>query len=188
MPISHTTKLYAVEDAKIYELTGDPSGGAPTYGAAIDVPGIKVVGIGGSVNNTTLRGDNSLLDSFSVLENVEVSMEWAKLSLDAQAIMLGGTVTDSGTTPNQLATYARARTDKLKYFKIEAKTPVDGVDPVGGAAVLKFYKCIISGFPEGGLAEEDFQTQSVEIMSMPLISNNAWWDVIIQETSAALSA
>lgn len=188
MPISHVSKLYAVEDAKIYELTSDPDGGAPAYGAAIDMPGIKVVGIGGSVNNSTLRGDNSLLDSFSVLENVEVSMEWAKINLDAQAIMLGGTVTDSGTTPDQLATFARARTDKLKYFKLEAKTPVDGVDMVGGAAALKFYKCILSGFPEGGLAEEDFQTQSVTLMSVPLISNDAWWDVILQETSAALSA
>lgn len=188
MPISHISKLYAVEDAKIYQLTADPAGGAPTYGAAIDMPGIKVVGIGGSVNSTTLRGDNSLLDSFSVLENVEVSMEWAKINLDAQAIMLGGTVTDSGTTPNQLATYARTRTDKLKYFKLEAKTPTDGVDPVGGDAQLKFYKCVVSGFPEGGLAEEDFQTQSVAIMSVPLISNNAWWDVIIRETAGTLSA
>lgn len=188
MPISHTSKLYAVEDAKIYELTADPDGGAPTYGAAIDIPGIKVVGIGGSVNSTTLRGDNSLLDSFSVLENVEVSMEWAKVSIDAQAIMLGGTATDGGTTPNETATFARLRTDRLKYFKLEAKTPADGVDPVGGDAHLIFHKCILSGFPESGLAEEDFQTQSVSIMSVPLISNDKWWDVVINETAAALSA
>lgn len=188
MTISHVSKLYAVEDAKIYELTADPAGGSPTYGAAIDIPGVKTVGIGGSVNNTTLRGDNSMLDSFSVLESVEVSMEWAKISLDAQALMLGGTVTDTGTTPNELATMARARTDRLKYFKLEAKTPADGVDPVGGDAHLVFYKCILSGFPESGLAEEDFQTQSVSLMAVPLISDDAWWDVVINETAAALSA
>lgn len=188
MPISHVSKLYAVEDAKIYELTADPAGGSPSYDDAIDIPGIKVVGIGGSVNSTTLRGDNSLLDSFSVLENVELSMEWAKINLDAQAIMLGGTVTDGGTTPNETATFARARTDRLKYFKLEAKTPADGVDPVGGDAHLVFYKCILAGFPEGGLAEEDFQTQSVSIMAVPLISDDAWWDIVINETATTLSA
>lgn len=187
MAISHVSKLYAVEDAKIAAVTADPSGGTTTYGSLVDVPGIKSVTISGNVNTVELRGDNSLLDANSTLTNITLIFEYAKLSLDALDILAGGAVTDAGTGSTETATYDLLRTDALGYFKFEAKTPTAGVDEVAGDAHITLWKCMLSSFPEFGMAEEDYQTFSVSAIAVPRLSDNKWLQVKFNETAAAIA-
>lgn len=187
MPISHITKMFAVQDAKIAPMTADPPGGTATYGTIIDLPGIKSVGMSFDIENKQLRGDNSLLDENSILTGLSLSVEWAKLSLDIQAALLGGTVTDGGTGTTETATFARLGTNSLAYFKFEAKTPTDGVDTIGGDAHLVVYKCILSGFGSLGFAEEDYQTLSADFRGSPRLADSKWWDFVLNETAAAIA-
>ena len=187
MPISHFSKFYAVSDAKIAALTADPSGGTATYGALIDVPGIKSVTVSGDINTVELRGDNTLLDSNSTLTNLTVSFEYAKLNLDALAAMVGGTVTDGGATTLETATFRRLGTDSFSYFKFEAKTPTAGVDEVAGDGHVLLYKCMLSSFPDLGMAEEDYQTFSAEAVAVPRLSDSRWLDVVLNETATAIA-
>lgn len=186
MPLSPVTKLYAVEDCKISKITADPAGGTTTYGTAIDVPGIKEVGIGGDISSVELRGDNTLLDSNSTFTKGTVSISHAKLSTAVLAVILGGTVTDSGTTPNQTSSYVRSNTESLNYFKIEAKTPAGGADAVTGDVHFILHKCILTSFPDIGLAEEDYKIVSFEATAMPLISNGDWIEIVNNETAVAI--
>lgn len=186
MPLSPTTKIYAVEDAKIAELTADPDGGSATYGSIIDIPGIKSVGLDFDITNVSLRGDNRELDSDSTLVAVNISFEHAKLNLDALALMIGGTVTDAGVTPNQTATYSRVGTDSFSYFKFEAKTPTNGVDQSGGDLHLVIYKCKVTDYSLG-MAEEDYQTFSGTARGVFRASDEALWDLVVNETSAAIA-
>lgn len=186
MPVSHVTKVFGVNDAKIAKLTADPAAGAATYAAIIDVPGIKSVTIEGDVNTVDLRGDHSLLDSDATLQNITLSFEYAKLSLDALAVWLGGTVSDSGVTPNMLANLALLGTDTLlaNYWKFEAKTV--SADVVGGDVRLILYKCKLTSFPQLGTAEEDYLTFSVDARAIPRLADNKWIDIQVRETTAAL--
>lgn len=187
MPVTHSTKVFAVTDAKLYPLTTDVAGAAPTYGAAIDVPGIKSVAITGSVESKELRGDNTLLDSDSVITGVAVAIEYAKLSLDVKAALMGGTVADSGVTPNQTATWDLLPTSKPKPFKLEAISA--SADPIGGAVKFALAKVVLDSFPEFGLAEEDYKTHSVSGKAMPTLGTGTKWvTVTIMETAAALPA
>lgn len=187
MPISHFSKLYAVSDAKIGAVTADPSGGTTTYGTLVDVPGIKSVTIGGDISTVELRGDNTLLDANSTITNITLNFEYAKLSLDALDILVGGAVTDAGTGSTETATWRLLSTDSLGYFKFEAKTPTAGVDEVAGDAHILLYKCILNGFPEFGMAEEDYQTFSVSALAVGRLSDAKWIDVVFNETAAAIS-
>lgn len=187
MPISHISKLYAVEDAKIAAITADPAGGTTTYGSLLDIPGIKSVAIDGDITSSELRGDNTLLDANSKLSNISVTFNFAKLSLDALAVMLGGTVTDAGAGSAETATYRLLNTNSFGYFKFEAKTPAAGVDEVAGDGHLVFYKCQIASFPSFGLAEEEYQTISVSVNALARLSDNRWMDVVFNETAAAIS-
>lgn len=187
MPISHVTKIFAVEDAKLAPMTADPAGGTATYGTIVDLPGVKSVGMSFDIENKQLRGDNSLLDENSILTGLGLSVEWAKLSLDVQAALLGGTVADTGTTPNQKSTHSRLGTNSLAYFKFEAKTPTDGVDTIGGDGHLIVYKCILSGFGSLGFAEEDYQTLSADFRGSPRLSDSKWWDHVLNETAVAIA-
>lgn len=185
MALAHKTKWYAVDDAKIKKLTADPSGGSPTYGTSIDVPGIKSVGISGDINSVELRGDGQRLDQASKLAGITVTFEFAKMDLDLLAATIGGTVADSGTTPNQLATWTLLGTDNLNYFGFEAQTK--GVDTIGGDGHFAIGKLILTSFPSLGMAEEDYQTFSMEAAAIPLLSNGKYITTSLNETAVAIS-
>ncbi|MEU6496447.1 phage tail protein [Streptomyces sp. NPDC046984] len=183
MPISRVTKLYAVEDAKIFPLLSDPAGGTPSYGEGIDVPGIKSMEISGDVEIKELRGDNGLLDSDAAISNITVSYPHAKLSLDVLKALLDSTVTDSGTTPSQKSKWSLKQGAKPLPYKIEGKTPTSGGDIVGGDVHFRLLKCVMSSFPGLGLAEEDYRTVDNEARAVPLISTGDWIEVEINETA-----
>jgi hypothetical protein len=186
MPISHVTKVYAVKDIKIFPLTADPAGGSPTYGTGIDVPGAKTLTITGDINTVELRGDNTSLDRASALSNVNCAIEFAKLSLDLLASWFANAITDSGTTPNQKSVWQLLSTTSLGYFGISGQAV--GADVLTGDVQFQINKAILSSFPEMGLAEEDYKTHSTEFATMPLLSNNKWLNVTLNETTAALAA
>lgn len=186
MPISHVSKLFAVDDAKIAALTADPAGGTTTYGSLIDIPGIKNVGLAFDLNSVELRGDNGRMDSDSTLIGVTLSFEHAKISLDALAVFLGGTNTDGGTTPNMTGTFSRTSAQSLSYFKFEARTPVNGVDTTGGDAHLVIYKAKVTSYSLG-LAEENYQTFSAEAQGVFRIADSKLFDIVLNETAAAIA-
>lgn len=188
MPVPHYSKFFAVTDAKLAKLTADPAGGAAAYAALIDVPGIKGVTVTGDVKTSELRGDNTLLDTNSVLTNIKATISYAKLSLDVLAAVLGGTTVDSGVTPNMKATWDLAGTDAFSYFKLEGRTSTGGVDPVGGDGHILLHKLMLSAFPDLGLAEEDYQLYSMEASASPLLATgNRWVTVTINETQVAIT-
>lgn len=186
MPVDHSSKIYAVSDAKIGKVTADPSGGTTTYASLIDVPGIKEAGIGGDVNSVELRGDNTSLDYNATLGALTLSVTHAKVSLDVLPVLLGGTTTDSGAGSTEVATYVQTNTNTFNYWKFEAKTPTNGADPTGGDLHVVLYKCILTSFPEIGFAEEDYQILSFEARAVPRLSDGKIFDIVLNETAAAI--
>ncbi|WP_330349275.1 phage tail protein [Streptomyces sp. NBC_00582] len=188
MAISRVTKVYAIKDAKIAPLTADPAGGSATYGTLIDVPGIKSLEISGDVETKQLRGDNTLLASNSSVSNIQVAVTHAKLSLDVLAAILGGTVTDSGTGSTEVSTYDLTGAGAtLPPFKIEGVTPTGGVDIVGGDLHVVLHKLTLAGFPDLGFAEEDYRIASFTANAEPLLANDKWLSIILNETAAAIA-
>lgn len=184
MPLKHFSKVFAVTDAKIAALTADPDGGTAVYSTSIDVPGIKSVTISGSVESKSLRGDNTLLDRDAVISEVNVSIEYAKLSLDILTAALSGAVVDSGTTPAQTSTWSLTNASKPLPFKLSAKSA--SADTIGGDVMLLLPKIVVSSFPELGLAEEDYKTFTLEGAAMPLLATGKWLDIVLREQSAVL--
>lgn len=186
MTLSHSTKWFAVDDAKIAKITADASGATTTYATAIDVPGIKSVGISGDVTSNELRGDSQRLDQSSKLGGLTLSFEFAKMSLDVMSILAGGAIVDAGTAPAATATYDLLATDTMSYFKFEAMTT--GVDSVTGDGHITLHKVILTSFPEIGFAEEDYQTFSVEGAAMPTLGTGSkLLTVKLNETAAAIA-
>ncbi len=188
MPLQRFTRVYGIKDAKIAPLTADPASGTPTYGALIDVPGIKTYEVSGDVEVKKLRGDNTQLATNAAISNIQVSITHAKMSLDVLAAIVGGTVTDSGTTPAQKTTWdLTADTATLPPFKLEGVTPPNGIDIVGGDVHVVLHKLTLSAFPDLGFAEEDYRIASFTADADPLQSNGKWISTVINETAAAIA-
>lgn len=187
MPLSRVTQLYSVQDAKISPLLTDPAGGAATYGTPIDVPGIQTMEISGDVETKSLRGDNGLLANNSVISNIAVSVNHAKLSLDVLAAIIGGTVTDSGTTPAQTSTWDLTQaTATLPRFKLEGVTPPNGTDIIGGDLHWVLWRLNLSAFPALGFSQEDYRIASFSANASPLVSTGKWITAVINETAVAI--
>lgn len=185
MPVSHDTSVFAVKDAKIRKVTADAAG-AITYGPSVDVPGIKSVSISGDITTAELRGDNRRLDFRSILGGISVEFEYAKLSLDALAVLLGGTVADTGTAPNQVASFSITGSESFSFFQFEAVSA--GSDAIAGEVVMRLNKCILSEFPDLGMEEEDYATVTVAAEAVkPLATASPWLEVIHRETAVALT-
>lgn len=171
--MSHVTKVFAVKDCAISPLTADPAGGSATYGTKIDVPGIKTMEISGDMATKELRGDNGLLDSISVLQNVKVKITNAKLSLDVLAALFGGAVVDV-STGTITAEWDLTNTSAPAPFKLEGASPSNGADVVGGDVHFILHKCTASAFPDLGFAEEDYRPTGFEAAAVPLLSTGKW--------------
>lgn len=187
MPLPHVTKLFSIVDCKITVLTADPVGGSATYAAtSVDIPGIQELAISGSIQSKTLRGDNTLLDTASYIDGVTGSAKHGLLSLDALAAMLGGTVTDSGTTPAQKSVWELTSSSALTYFKIEGVTPPGGSSLIAGDVHVTLHKCMLSKFPDLGFAQDDYRIPSFEVSAVPLASTGKWLGITLNETAVAI--
>lgn len=187
MPLQRFTRMYGIQDAKISPLTADPATGSPTYGTPLDVPGIKTFEISGYVEVKTLRGDNTKLATNSAITNIQVAVSHAKMSLDVLAAIIGGAVTDAGTTPAQSSTWDLSADDaNLPPFKLEGVTPPNGVDLVGGDVHVILHKLTLSAFPDLGFAEEDYRIASFTADADPLQSTGLWISTLINETAVPI--
>jgi hypothetical protein len=177
------TKVYAVQHAQIAALTADAAGSDPTFGEWFDIPGIKSFKITGSMETKSLRGDNRLIDSQSVLTAVTASFEHAKLSLMALKVMLGGAAPASDTDPYAGMGWQLPITAFPQPFGMRVASAAQ--DLPGGAVLFSMTRCSLSKFPEFGAAEEDYQTVSAEININPPVGSGDWLAVTIVDSYTA---
>jgi hypothetical protein len=136
------TVLYDVQDAKVYPFTADEAGSNPTYGTALDVPGIQQVALAPQYESAQLNGDGRELDTRSRLKAAELSFRYAKLDPAVLAVLDGGTVSTTGTGGTAVTSYLRSADDRIPYFGFAAE--VVEVDNPEGSAVLAVFKCRIT--------------------------------------------
>lgn len=174
------TKVYAVQHCQIASVLTDVVGAACTYGEWFDVPGIKSLVFSGDMDTKQLRGDNRLIDQQSIITGLTAKFENAKLSLQNLAVMLGGSVTDrtaSATVPYTGQGWSMTSDAFPLSFGMRAVSAAG--DAPGGAVAFVMSKCSLSGFPEIGAAEEDYQIVSGEVNVNPPNGTSAWLDVVI---------
>ena len=185
MALAHYSKVFAVLQLQIAKLTADPVGGPATYGATVQIIGSKALSIAGTILTKFLRGDNTLLDSDSVIQDMTATFNYAKLNLDALSVMYSTLTVDSGTTPNQNVNWGFKNTDVLQYFKIEGRAA--SADFVSGDVKFSLWKCKLSAPPVMGLTEEDYTLPNSSVTVMPRIADGKWLDINFRETAAALT-
>lgn len=181
MALTKETKVLGINDAKMSKLTADDEI-TLTYEASIDVPGITQLEVSPNFIEKELRGDEKVIDTYTKLDYIEWKFENAKISLDALAILLGGTVTTSGTTPNQVQTYTLTGNDIPAYFKLEAKA--DYTD--AGDVHIVLYKCKANKVSYT-LKGEEYATVSASGRAIATVKDDKVKDVVINETAVDIA-
>lgn len=183
MPVTRETVTYDVHDFKVYPLLTDPGTGpspTPTYGPAIDVPGIAEVSMDPNLLTQELKGDARIIAKKGRTDKITGSATYGKLSLNVLAAVLSGTVTDSGSTPNQKAKYSLKGANSLPYFKCEFV--INDVEPGLGNVLVRQHKCQLTGGTLLGQSSDEFGQPSFEWEAIPLDSTDDLLDIEFNET------
>ena len=181
MSLTTETKLYGIEEAKIWPLTGDSAEGL-TYGSPVEISGISSLTINPVFESEILRGDNRILDVYRKPTMLEWEIRNAKLSLDALEIMLGGSVSLSGTTPDQTQTYVLSHGNMPKFFKLEGKSLFTDV----GDVHFVLYKCKIDSM-ELEADQENYTEISVRGLAVTTKNNDELMRIVFNETQTAIA-
>lgn len=187
MALGTNLKMIELVEVGIAKLLTD-SATAPTYDTLVKLQGATKITVSPKTDTKKLQGDSKLLDVYQRTTEIELDVELAMLPVSALPIIMGGTVTASGTTPNQTTVYSLEGSDTTPpYFKIEGRWTYAG-EGIGDAHVV-LYKVKATDMPQIEIndANGNFGTVKFKGLALPCISNDSWLDIKINETASVLS-
>lgn len=186
MALGTDLKLIELVEVKIAQLTADALT-APTYGTSVKLTGSTKITVSPKTDTKKLHGDSKLLDVYQRTTEIELDVEMAMLPVAALPILQGGTLVSSGETPVGKQLYSLKGSDTTPpYFKIEGRWTYAG-EGIGDAHVI-LYKVKATDFPpvEVNDASGNFGAVKFKGLALPCISNDSWFDIVINETAAGL--
>lgn len=138
---------YGLRDVKLR-----PMDNAGTLGIAVDLPASQTLSFSEAEEFETLRGDDRDVAIRGKGPKVEWELEAGGISLEAWEVLTGGTLTDTGVTPNQQKKLLKKVTDSRPYFQIEGQSINDN----DGDTHVKIFKCKVTDSLEGEWADGTF--------------------------------
>lgn len=114
MPLETNVLPYGLRDVKLIQY---PTLAATTFGVtAVDLPVARTMSFNETEEYEDLRGDDALQTSHGNGAQVEWDIESGGLSFGAFSILSGGTVIESGISPNMVRRYRKKTSDQRPFF------------------------------------------------------------------------
>lgn len=182
MPLG-TAYPFGLRDVKIKPMT-DPA--LETLGAALDLPASRTMTCTESESYEELRGDDKIITSRGMGASVDWDLEGGGVSFDILKALVGGVLTDTGVTPNQVRKLAKKATDSRPFFRMEGQVMSDN----GGDVHMVLYRCRATGDVEYNFADGEWfltQCSGQAFPSQAVGTVDALYDLIYNETITAIA-
>lgn len=183
MTLPKESGLLGLDDVKIFELTADDASNL-TYGSAVNVDSMQNIDLAPNYTQKALMQDEEIDGYYQKLKSISWSFANAKVSLDALNILEGGTITTTGTTPNEVHTFTLTDDSEPKYFKLEGKINYS-TDSIGDFHLV-LYKCKALDIQVGYRAQ-NYAIVSAAGIAIPTVNNSKIRDYVINETATEIS-
>lgn len=118
----------------------------------VDLPYARTLSFTEAEDFEELRGDDQLVTSHGSGPQVEWELESGGISLEAWAVLTGGTVTTSGLAPNIVKTFRKKVTDQKPFFCIVGQSVSDS----GGDMHCIIYRARVTDNLEGSFEDQTF--------------------------------
>lgn len=183
MPLG-TAYPFGLRDVKLTPFTDQTT---EALGTPVDLPASRTFSFTESEDYEELRGDDKIITARGLGASVDWELEGGGLSLDVYKIIAGGTLTDSGTTPNQVRKFTKKATDARPFFRAEGQAMSDS----GGDVHVVLYRCRATGDIEGEFADGSFYLTQCSGQAFPSQASgtlDALYDIIQNETVTPIPA
>lgn len=174
---------FGLRDIKVTPYT---TAAATALGTSVNLPYARTLSFAEAEEFEQLRGDDQLIATHGAGPNVEWELEGGGISFEAGAVMYGGVVSTTGTTPNQIKKWRKKVTDVRPYFKIEGQVISDS----GGDVHAVIYRCKATGNLSGEFADGAFfltGASGVGLASLVPADLDYVWDFVQNETTTAIA-
>jgi hypothetical protein len=139
---------YGLRDVQLTPMGVDGA----TPGSPVDLPASQTLSFSETEDFEELRGDDTVQASHGSGPIVEWELESGGISLEAYAVMAGGSIVTSGVSPNVTKRYTKSINDARPYFKIEGRAVNDN----GGDFHGIIYRAKADDSLEGELSDASF--------------------------------
>jgi hypothetical protein len=177
MPLTIVPLPFGIRDVKVAVL-----GANDAPGTLVDFPGARTLSFSEAESFEELRGDDGVLAVHGSGPTVDWELEGGGFSFDAVKALYGGTVTDSGTTPNQKREYVKLDTDQRPYVKIEGQAISDS----GGDFHVTLWKARATGELSGTLADQAYWLTGASGRAIAKTADRKLYTITQNETAAAI--
>ena len=182
MPLTNTPLPFGLRDVGLKPISSDN-----TLGAKVDLPVARTFSFTESEDFETLAGDDVIAASHGSGPTVSWDLEAGGLNFEAFQVMAGGTITSTGTTPNQSKVFSKLTTDSRPYFQVEGQAISDS----GGDVHCVVYRCKADGDLEGEFGNGAFLLTSASGTgfgdTVGTSPTGKLYDFIQNETAVAIS-
>lgn len=182
MPTLGTALPYGLRDVKL-----SPVSAAGIVGTPVDLPNSRTFTFEESESFDTLRGDDSDVANRGSGPAIKWELEAGGISLEAYAVLNGGTVVVTGTTPATVKTYSKLQTDQRPEFKVEGQAMSES----GGDFHCIIPRCKATDALSGELADGTFlltKAKGSALASRTTATLGKMYDFVQNETAVAIPA
>jgi hypothetical protein len=176
MPLTVQPLPFGLRDVKLTPYLA----GGETLGTTVDLPVARTLSFAEAEDFEELRGDDKTVAYRGKGASINWSLESGGVSLEAWAVLAGGTITSTGTTPAQVKKLQKKVTDSRPYFKIEGQMISDS----GGDFHCVIYKARATGDIGGDFGNDQFFLTACDGIGIPM-STDILYDIVQNETAVA---
>lgn len=173
---------FGIRDIKITPITNSVT---ETYGTMMDLPAGRTLAFTEAEDFEELRGDDKLLLSRGVGPQVEWELEAGGIELSVYAAIAGGTLDETGTTPDQIKSWLKKTSDVRPYFYVEGQAMSD----TGGDVHVRLFRCRATGDIEGEFADGSFYLTACSGTAFPSLKSgneDALYEVVYHESETSI--
>lgn len=146
---------YGLRDIKVVAYT---TAAATTLGSTlVDLPNGQTMSFTEKEEFQQLRGDDKVVTTKGKGPSIDWDLESGGLSIPAYAIIAGGTITDSGVTPNIKRTYRKRESASRPFFRAYGQSISDS----GGDLHVVIFRARATGDIKGELKDGEFMVPAI---------------------------
>ena len=153
---------YSIQDLKVAPFVSGVAG------TKVDVPGVRSMNVSPQSSDDELGGDGAIMAIARGAKSLQVDIEVGRSNPTAMAAFLGGTVTTTGSSPNQIDELSEGQA-VVRYVELTGQT--NGYDANGSAYRLTVLKALQVGGWDESMAYEEWSIPSASFKGVDLGGN-----------------
>lgn len=180
-PLS-TAYPYGLRDLELKPITAVAT---ETLGTILDIPASRVFSFTDAEEFTELRGDDHVVTSRGKGATCTWELEAGGYSADVAKSIVGGTLTDSGTTPSQKRVIDKKWSDARPWFQIEGQIISDNGGDIHGL----LYRCRCTSDVKREFKDGEWHLTNCSGIALPSLSvanADKLYTITYNETAAAI--